>query len=500
MNRKEMKKEKKDMKHSGILQCRRWMAAAALCITTLLAGCGGGQNLTAAQAEQSSNAPQTEQSDQSVYARGTESETEAVQETESAQQQQKEQQKADSNYAALSGKRISFLTSQSKYYSEYQEMADYILENYGCDVEFQIVPDNEYPSFLRLKLMTAQTPDIFEYNCPIQNAEIDVQEYCEDLSQESWVSRLVNREAVEDPTNGKLYALPKESMSGIMAVYYNKGVLEACGINDPHPKTYEEFLEILDQIRRKGKGCVPFYETNGDNWTTQIFMTEGFPVSLGEENEEVFAALSEGSLKWQRVPQFQEVLEEYLELIRQGYVNNDHLSAKYESMIEEVGTGGAAMALTTEQAAAKICAEYPETEMGAFAIPFLDQDMLAVSKSIQGLFVPKSGEQVEITKLFLELWSQPEVQNIYFRSQREAPAFADTEADNVLSCVQELEENYIQTGKYCRQMNDQLAEYAPAVQNMWPQYVQMVSWRITPQEVLRQFQQEMDAYRKEQGK
>ncbi len=500
MNRKEMKKEKKDMKHSGILQCRRWMAAAALCITTLLAGCGGGQNLTAAQAEQSSNAPQTEQSDQSVYARGTESETEAVQETESAQQQQKEQQKADSNYAALSGKRISFLTSQSKYYSEYQEMADYILENYGCDVEFQIVPDNEYPSFLRLKLMTAQTPDIFEYNCPIQNAEIDVQEYCEDLSQESWVSRLVNREAVEDPTNGKLYALPKESMSGIMAVYYNKGVLEACGITDPHPKTYEEFLEILDQIRRKGKGCVPFYETNGDNWTTQIFMTEGFPVSLGEENEEVFAALSEGSLKWQRVPQFQEVLEEYLELIRQGYVNNDHLSAKYESMIEEVGTGGAAMALTKEQAAAKICAEYPETEMGAFAIPFLDQDMLAVSKSIQGLFVPKSGEQVEITKLFLELWSQPKVQNIYFRSQREAPAFADTEADNVLSCVQELEENYIQTGKYCRQMNDQLAEYAPAVQNMWPQYVQMVSWRITPQEVLRQFQQEMDAYRKEQGK
>lgn len=500
MNRKEMKKEKKDMKHSGILQCRRWMAAAALCITTLLAGCGGGQNLTAAQAEQSSNAPQTEQSDQSVYARGTECETEAVQETESAQQQQKEQQKADSNYAALSGKRISFLTSQSKYYSEYQEMADYILENYGCDVEFQIVPDNEYPSFLRLKLMTAQTPDIFEYNCPIQNAEIDVQEYCEDLSQESWVSRLVNREAVEDPTNGKLYALPKESMSGIMAVYYNKGVLEACGITDPYPKTYEEFLEILDQIRRKGKGCVPFYETNGDNWTTQIFMTEGFPVSLGEENEEVFAALSEGSLKWQRVPQFQEVLEEYLELIRQGYVNNDHLSAKYESMIEEVGTGGAAMALTTEQAAAKICAEYPETEMGAFAIPFLDQDMLAVSKSIQGLFVPKSGEQVEITKLFLELWSQPEVQNIYFRSQREAPAFADTEADNVLSCVQELEENYIQTGKYCRQMNDQLAEYAPAVQNMWPQYVQMVSWRITPQEVLRQFQQEMDAYRKEQGK
>lgn len=404
-----------------------------------------------------------------------------------------------SNYAALNGKRILFLTSQSKYYSEYQEMADYILENYGCDVEFQIVPDNEYPSFLRLKLMTAQTPDVFEYNCPIQNAEIDVQEYCEDLSGESWVGRLVNREAVEDPENGKLYALPKESMSGIMAVYYNKGVLEECGITDPHPKTYEEFLEILDQIRRKGKGCVPFYETNGDNWTTQIFMTEGFAVSLGEENEEIFAKLGEGTLKWQQVPQFQEVLEEYLALIRHGYVNNDHLPAKYESMIEAVGTGKAAMALTTEQAAAKICAEYPETEMGAFAIPFLDQDMLAVSKSIQGLFVPKSGEQVETTKLFLELWSQPEVQNIYFRSQREAPAFADTEADNVLPCVTQLTEDYIRTGKYCRQMNDQLADFAPAVQNMWPVYVEMVSWRITPQEVLRQFQQEMDAYRKEQS-
>ncbi len=452
-------------------------AAVVLCISILLSGCLGGQGNGAKQTEQ------TKQTEQKV---------------QSAQTAQTQPEK--SRYEALQGKRISFLTSRSKYYNEYQEMADYILENYGCDVEFQIVPDNEYPSFLRLKLMTAQTPDVFEYNCPIQNAEIDVQEYCEDLSQESWAGRLVNREAVEDPENGKLYAMPKQSMSGIMAVYYNKGVLEACGITDPHPRTYEEFLEILDQIRRKGKGCVPFYESNGDNWTTQIFVTEGFPVSLGEDNEAILASLQEGSLKWQQVPQFRQVLEEYLELIRHGYINNDHLSAKYESMIEAVGTGKAAMALTTEQAAARICADHPETEIGAFVIPFLDQDMLAVSKSIQGLFVPKSGEQVEITKLFLELWSQPEVQNIYFRSQKEAPAFADTEADNVLSCVRELEENYIRTGKYCRQMNDQLAEYAPAVQNMWPWYVQMVSWRVTPQEVLRQFQQEMDNYRKEQGK
>ncbi len=232
-------------------------AAVVLCISILLSGCLGGQGNGAKQTEQ------TKQTEQKV---------------QSAQSAQTQPEK--SRYEALQGKRISFLTSRSKYYNEYQEMADYILENYGCDVEFQIVPDNEYPSFLRLKLMTAQTPDVFEYNCPIQNAEIDVQEYCEDLSQESWAGRLVNREAVEDPENGKLYAMPKQSMSGIMAVYYNKGVLEACGITDPHPRTYEEFLEILDQIRRKGKGCVPFYESNGDNWTTQIFVTEGFSVSL----------------------------------------------------------------------------------------------------------------------------------------------------------------------------------------------------------------------------
>ena len=55
---------------------------------------------------------------------------------------------------------------------------------------------------------------------------------CEDLSNEPWVSRLVNPDMLKDSKDGKMYALPKESSSGYQVVYYNKELLESCGITD----------------------------------------------------------------------------------------------------------------------------------------------------------------------------------------------------------------------------------------------------------------------------
>ncbi len=406
----------------------------------------------------------------------------------------------ENRYAVLKGKKITFLTSRNKYFNEYGLMAAAVREQYGCDVEFQVVPDNEYASFLKLKLATTEVPDVFEYNCPTQNKELEAARYCTDLSREAWVPRLVNADIARDPQDNKLYAMPKESASGYIAVYYNRAVMEQCGIIDPHPKTYQEFIELLETVKQKSSGIVPLYMTNGDAWTTQIFMAGGYPVALGEEAEKIFQRLARNELKWTEVPEFAEILTLYQKLIEKGYVNEDQATARYEAAKKMLGTGKAAMYLTTEVFASDTEAKYPGCKLGAFALPYADRDTLPVSKSVGGLFVPKEGGQVDVTKVFLEVWSLLEIQNIYFFRQGSFTAFTDTQGGKRIDCLQRLTEEYVDKGNYVYQMNDQLPEYNAIYEELWREYVKVAGGEIMPREALENFQSKYKDFLEKQGK
>lgn len=405
----------------------------------------------------------------------------------------------ENDLSILKGKTISFLTCQGKFFDEYNTMADAIKKDYGCDVEFQVVPDDEYQSLLKVKLSTSEVPDVFEYNYPTHNADLGASENCLDLSNESWVKRLVNPDLIKDSSDGKYYALPKESSSSYMAVYYNKKVLEDCGIKDPHPKTYQEFLDILDTVKEKGNGIIPLYETNADTWTTQIFMTCGFPVALGDKAEDTFAKLLKNELKWTEIPECQEILTQYDDLVTKGYVNKDHLSVGYDTAAEKVGTGKAAMYLTIEQWAADVNAKYPDCELGSFVIPYGDNDQLATGAYVQGLFVPKAGKQTAEAKAFLEVWSKPEYQNLYYKSKPGFPAFKDVDGGDVIPCVQSLVDEYITSGNYIYQLNDQMAYCSTIWPDLWNYYVESVSGTKSPEEVFKTFQKQYVDYMEQQG-
>lgn len=252
------------------------------------------------------------------------------------------------DYSILEGKTISFMTSQAKFFDAYQTMADAIEADYGCKVEFQVVPDDQYTSMTNLKLSTGEVPDVFEQNYPSQNSTLNVYEYCEDLSDEAWVSRLVNPEMLKDSKDGKMYALPKESSSGYQVVYYNKALLEECGITDPEPQTYDEFLDILKAVK-ENSDAAPFLQTNKDNWETQIFMTGGIPIALGDNAKDTYDKLLNNEITWSDIPEATEVLQKYIDLYTEGYVNEDNLSVGYDDAAQIMADGKAAMYLTVDQ-------------------------------------------------------------------------------------------------------------------------------------------------------
>lgn len=399
----------------------------------------------------------------------------------------------------LDGKTISFLTCQGKFKQEYYAMADAMKEKYGCTVEFQIVPDAQFFQMVKVKLGTGEVPDVFEYNLPLQNKELGVAQNCEDLSSEPWVKRLVNPDVAKDPDDGKFYALPQSSAGTTLAVYYNKDVLAKCGIEDPKPQSFEEFEEILKTVKEKSEGVTPLYMTNGDAWTTQVFMSAQFPIALGDDIEKVFDDLQNNRVQWQDVDVFVDVLTKFRSLIDNGYVNEDHLSAKYTSVAEKFGNGEIAMYYINSPCAQDVASKYPDVNIGSFPIPMNGNDKLTMVHLVQGLFVPKAGKEVDVAKQFLNVWSSPEIQNIYYETLPGFPAMNDVDGGKVLGVLQKQSENYINQGKTVGQVNDYMAVMSPIQQELFAFYVEVASGAKTPEEALASFQKVYADFMAQQG-
>lgn len=402
------------------------------------------------------------------------------------------------DYSILEGKTISFMTSQAKFFDAYQTMADAIEADYGCKVEFQVVPDDQYTSMTNLKLSTGEVPDVFEQNYPSQNSTLNVYEYCEDLSDEAWVSRLVNPEMLKDSKDGKMYALPKESSSGYQVVYYNKALLEECGITDPEPQTYDEFLDILKAVK-ENSDAAPFLQTNKDNWETQIFMTGGIPIALGDNAKDTYDKLLNNEITWSDIPEATEVLQKYIDLYTEGYVNEDNLSVGYDDAAQIMADGKAAMYLTVDQWATDFSKNHPEVELGSFVIPFGEKTVLPTGNYVQGLFVPNAGSQVDVVKTFLEVWSLPKYQDMYYAENPGYPAFSDVNGGEATPCVQSIVDKYITTGDYVYELNGQLADANGCFNDLWNFYVEAAAGEKTAEAVWEDFQSIYEDYMEQQG-
>ncbi|MFP3153494.1 extracellular solute-binding protein [Lachnospiraceae bacterium ZAX-1] len=405
----------------------------------------------------------------------------------------------DGEFGILDGKTISFMTSQGKYFEQYQTMADAIKEDYGCDVEFQVVPDGEYDALLQVKLSTSEVPDTFEHNMPSRNIALGVAQNCEDLSNEPWMERVINPDLIKDKADGKVYGLPKESSSGYQIVFYNKEVLESCGITDPDPKTYDEFIEILKTVKEKGNGVTPLYATNADTWTTQIFMTGGIAAALGDRVGKVTDQLLANEIEWTGIPECTDILTRYTELEKAGYWNEDHMSVGYDTAVEAVCTGKAAMYYTIEQWAADAQGKYPDVELGSFVISFGDKQLLPTGNYVQGLYVPKEGAQVDAAKAFLQVWSMPKYQKLYYDVNPGFPAFDDVDGGDVVPAVASIVDQYIKTGNYVFEMNSLLSDAGAIWPDLWNNYIEAIQGTKTPKEVFEGLQRDYVDIMQQQG-
>lgn len=390
---------------------------------------------------------------------------------------------------------ISIMSTKDSWYPGFDDVCEQIEKNYGIAVDLTLVDDSSMGEILGVKFSTGDAPDIFLQNAPQVVEQYDAPNNCVVLDNEPWVSRCTDADYLRYKGDGHIYAMPVYQPSSFFGgVYYNKEVMADCGITDPNPQTYQEFLDICQTV--KDHGYTPIWMTDQDSWTTQVWTTVGWGVALDAKKDTIYDDLNTNKVDFQDVPEMVDVLQKLQDLYTAGYCNADHLSSPYASGQVAIGEKKAAMVIQGEWFVSACQAAYPDVQLGSFAIPFIDgaDNKIAIRAFVLGGYVCK-GENEELAKQFLNYWSQPEQMALIYAKNDVYPAFVDCEGNKIDPSIENLVENYVKTGRYTYEFDSYFDSARPIMTDyLFGNIVECVAGSKTPEQALTDWNIKFEQY------
>ena len=310
---------------------------------------------------------------------------------------------------------LTGMVQQSRWYSGLQNMVEKLEEEENISIEFEVVPDDQYDNLMKMRLNSHEAPDLIAYQFADLFAAVDPEEFFVPLDDESWASKVKAPELTE--YNGKHYGYCFEASNGFLGLIYNKDVFEANGITEL-PKTLDEFYAVCDKL--KEAGIVPIAMPS-DTWVPQVWMTAGMSRALGSEDacEDFANKILTNQAKFNDYPEMASVIDEYLELFKRGYVNDDYMTVSYDEILGRLASGETAMIYGSPEILTSIGESYPDANLTIFNPPvgYDDKDVLAYLPTAMGLAVNKDTENLDTIKKVFDLWSTPEYGDVYFQSR-----------------------------------------------------------------------------------
>lgn len=393
---------------------------------------------------------------------------------------------------------ITMLVQQSRNFDGLQEMIKKLEEDENIVIDVQVVPDDEALNMIKMKLNSGECPDLIDYNVPAIYDIVDPAENFADMSDEEWVSKLKIPENVT-ADDGKIYGFPFLSVPGVHGFIYNKDVFEQCGITE-EPATWEEFLDVCQTI--KDNGITPIHMPK-DSWVPQVLMTDNFAKALGKDATEEFSEkIMTNETKWTDVPEFAEVIDQYLDLYKKDFINDNFASATYDDSILAVAEGTAAMHFNGDFFAASVLEANPDANIDMFAMSMTDGvDVMTENMSSAGFVAYKNSENLDTVKKVLNLWATPEYANLYFADRPAFPAFEDVDGGPVPEYLQEVNEKFIEPGKVIPEFNYYVMDLNALFEStLYVYYVDApAKGDMDGAQIMEKFQGDFEQYMKDQG-
>lgn len=455
--------------------------ALAIVLSLGLAACGGGGT-------EKTKAPEPEKT--------TAAEEKETQKPDETTAEKKEQETEPVNEAVT----ITMLIQQSRNFEGLQDMIKKLEEDENIKLDAQVVPDDEALNMIKMKLNSGEAPDLIDYNVPAIYDIVDPAANFADMTGEEWTQKLIIPANVTNKDDGKIYGFPFLSVPGTHGFIYNKDVFAKAGV-EAEPKTWDELLTACDKI--KESGVTPIYMPR-DSWVPQILMTDNFAKILGPDGAADFAdKVMKNETKWTDHPEFFEVIDTYLALYKAGYVNENFASATYDDAIAAVANGEAAMHFNGDFFGASVIQANPEANIGMFPLSMSGENkVVSENMSSAGFVAYKNSENLDTVKKVLNLWATPEYADLYFKNRPAFPAFKDVDGGPVPSYLENINEEYIKTGKAIPEFNYYVMDLnALCESTLYVYYVDApAKGDMNGQEIMEKFQKDFEQYMLDQDK
>lgn len=332
---------------------------------------------------------------------------------------------------------LTFMMPQSHYRDFLkEEIKRFEAEHPQYKIEVQKIPDNQWIDVVKAKAAVCEMPDMIRIDRGLLE-DVGTDKFVEFDESESWYKRVLEEQLENKKINGRLYGMPVGSTSSVGLVC-NMDLFEAHGLQPP--KTMEELRKVSQVFR--DEGILPLYASDKDAWTSRL----GFCIAASQAMpQETWEDLKENRIKWSEIPEFEQMLNEFMALRKEGFTNQDYLQATYDSAVENMAEGKTAMYLSGQFFLNDVAKYNKDCRLIMVPGPY-NGNVLTVINGPGMFAVSKDSGNVEGARVFLEWFSQPENMDEFNGGWNHYPVFKDQNL-TLSGWQKNLYENYIQTGK-----------------------------------------------------
>lgn len=345
-----------------------------------------------------------------------------------------------------------------------EELCEEFMNAYsGITVVTEHSNNGNYTEQLKAKEALGEFPDIFEIEDPYMFLEADkLGEISSDLGK-------LAKNPIQ--VDGKVYALPFYDTS--IGIIYNQVIFKRYGLSIP--STYEEFLDICQNLQNKGVAPLAVGGSRSDtnsNWLNYFFLTRVEAKNPGWQQK-----------RWKKEVSFQDedmmaILKEYQEFMSSSYILEDSINMNDNQIIVQLLNQKVAMFLTEPSMFTEILESYPSASesdktplgeelkddpvrfrMGWFYMPDQAGNPVVVHKAGSQLAI--SGECAADTekKAAAEKFLRFSYQKENYRKILQAMYAMPTTRDSVLYAAPVVQQNLLTSYRYADRIETYLGNY-----------------------------------------
>lgn len=411
--------------------------ALTLCCTAVLGACGSGSSQTKESGETTS---------------GSQVVTEAENKTEGTQKQEE----------GLTGELNIFVHVGSMDINPVVEKMKE--ENPNLKINVELGSGTQYETVLKTKLSAGEAPDIMTVWPGSRTSDYAQKGYLEKLTDEPWASRIPGTINSEFSFHNDLYAMCF-SVGG-EGLLFNQDLFEQFGLSVP--RNFDELLAVCEAFQKKG--VQPFASGYKDDWVIMRYTNSAF-ATLGYGREPDFdKKLASEELDFS-YPGWVELFDKYGILLDKKYFGDAILSTDSSQAIADFATGKTAMMIHTSSTISEIRKVAPDMNIGLTATPVNNagEELYANWKSGLGFAVSSKSKNKEAARRFLEIWSDPEVNEALYRDNGQPTILTDVPATGTDPALQDFYSKFVSTEKFALGAHDR---WPAGMSNNWKKKLQ----------------------------